>query len=112
MGFSEEHKKQVETMLVEAVITALESGDLAEGDLPAIGNAILSHIDSITSSQELVTFLKKLSSEWPFFSQVLEIEMGKVKAIEEAAVANDVLHMASQGQIEEALQLAKTMTDQ
>lgn len=56
-------------------------------------------------------FLRDLSSKWSIFTKLLVLESGEVKEKTEDKVAEDVLKMAKEGKIDEAIGLAKTMTE-
>lgn len=111
MEFTEEHKNRIERAIVETVISALENGNLAESELSQIANFVLEKIDQIKTHDELVIFLSDLSSRWPIFTNLETLEKGEIEEKVEDEVAEGVLTLAQSGKIEEAVNLAKTITD-
>ena len=105
-----EHKKKIYNDIVEVIITALEKNELSSSEIPKIANFVLVQIDAVNNHEDLITFLKNLSNKWPIFENIEEIEKGEVKDQKEEEVAEGVLQMAKSGNVEEAINLAKTMT--
>ena len=106
-----EHKKKIYNDIVEVIITALEKNELSSSEIPKIANFVLVQIDAVNNHEDLITFLKNLSNKWPIFENIEEIEKGEVKDQKEEEVAEGVLQMAKSGNVEEAINLAKTMTE-
>ncbi len=111
MDFTEEHKHDIEMRIVRRIILAIEKQELTSADLPNIADLILARIDTIKTQDELAEFLTELSARWSVFKDVLEIELGRVKSNLEKKIARDVLNLANAGNIEEAIRLARTMTE-
>lgn len=109
-SFTEEHKKEVEWKLVDVIISSLKQEMLTEEELPVVSSYILDNIKHVKTHDELMVFLRDLSNRWPIFSPVLVLESGEVKEKVEDQVALDVLKLAKENKIEEALKLAKTVT--
>lgn len=110
MEITLEYKNEVERKIVEIVMQALERGMLQQQDLPPIGEFVLDRIDKIKNHQELFQFLDDLSHKWSIFDPLLTLEKGRVKDAKEDEVFRNVLTMAKSGKVEEAISLAKTMT--
>lgn len=110
MDFTESHKKEIEKQIVEAIITSLDKDNLKTTELPNIANFVLERIDNIKTHNELILFLGELARIWPVFVNLTAIEKGEVKEIKEDEVAQSVLTLAKSGKIDEAINLAKTMT--
>lgn len=111
MDFSPDHKKEIETNIVQAIITALEGNGLSKDELPKIADFVLERIDSVKNHDGMVAFLDELSSTWPIFINIASIEKGEVKEKVEDEVTEGVLTLAKSGKIDEAIDLAKTMTE-
>lgn len=108
---TKEYKEEVEKNIVEVVIAELKGNNLEQSELPLIADFVLEKIDKIEKQDELLNFLQELSSRWPIFSKIEALEKGKVKDSEEDQVTRNVLNLAKTGKIEEAIDLAKTMTN-
>ena len=108
MELTEEHKKEVERKLVEVIIDSLEKNLISVGDKDAISAFILQRMLSVRTHEELITFLRELSSKWSIFSPLLVIESGEVKEKNEDRVVDKVQSLTQEGKIDEAINMAKT----
>lgn len=111
MDFTQEHKNEIERKIVEAIIAGLENKSLLESQLSEIADFVLQRIDAVKNQDELLAFLADLSSKWSIFNNVKLTEEGEVKAEAENEVAKGVLDLAKSGKIDDAIDLAKTMTN-
>lgn len=111
MDFTEERKKNLENNLVETMLAGLDREEITQEDLPVIATFILDRIDTITSQDDLMQFLRDIAAQWQIFSRILVLESGELKEQKEGQVAQGVLSLAKVGKIEEAISLAKTMTN-
>lgn len=112
MQVTEHHKEEVERRIVEAMIRGLEEGKLTTQESSTIAGIVLGRVDTIATQDAMAEFLTELSAKWPIFQPLMQIELGKVRSILEQKIAHDVLQLAHSGNIEEAIKLAKTMTEQ
>ncbi len=111
MDFDAQHKKKIEDEIAEAIIDALEDKKISEGDATQISDFVLRKIDLIKTHEELTSFLTELSQNWPVFESLGKIEQGEEQEVKEGAVAADVAELANEGKIEDAINLAKTVTE-
>lgn len=112
MPLLEQHRKELEHRIVDTMITALEKNEVSEDELTDIAGFVLERIDTLGNEDQAAEFLTELSAKWGFFKPILVLELGKVKSEVEKKIARDVLSLANSGNIEEAIRLAKTMTEQ
>ncbi len=112
MNFTMHHKTDVERQIVEAIASALDKKELTEEQLPEISSFILSRIDLITDSDELLVFLSDLSNKWPSFINILDIEKGKIKEITEQEAAVKAAELIKNGSIDDAMNLVKNTNSQ
>lgn len=110
MQLSQERRDDVEKQIAELVIKGLREGTIQDQDLSPIGKFVLEKIDTLQTEELMVVFLTELSQKWSLFSNILTIEKGKVTDQTENQVAQDVLGLAKEGKIDEAVDLAKTAT--
>lgn len=103
-------KEEIQTRIVEAMISALEKQEVNPEEISTIAAFVLDEIDKATTQEELLQFLRDLSSKWTIFTPVLVIESGEARDEKEDQVTKDVLHLAKNNKLDEAIQLAKTMT--
>lgn len=110
MDFTQEQKNKIEGEIVDVIISKMENNNLTEEDASLIADFVLSKIDAIKSNDETMLFLKELSTKWPFFENIAIIEGGEIKDKKEDVVAQEVLKLTKNGKINDAISLAKTMT--
>lgn len=82
MVITNEFRDQIGKRLTQRIGDAVESGELIVEDVPDCCDAILAVIDTITSHDQMIAFLKKLSSHWPFFATILETEEHNTATVE------------------------------
>lgn len=111
MDFTAQHKREIEGKIIDVITHSLEQGKLAEDDLPKIADFVLGRVDALKDHEELVAFFYELSKKWPIFDNLEDLERGEVKEVIEDKVEEQVLTLAKNGKIEEAIKLAKSLTD-
>ena len=111
MDVTEAHKTEVERKILEAEIDALENDQLSEAELPEIADFVLARIDQIHDHDQLVKFLDELSAKWSFFDNIEQLERGEVTEAKEDRVEQEVLELVKSGKVNEAINLAKTVTE-
>lgn len=111
MQLSQEQRDAIEKSIAELIIKGLREGLIQEEDLSPIGKFVLEKIDIIQTEEQMVAFLTELAQKWPLFSNILTIEKGKVTENSESQVAQNVLDLAKEGKIDQAVDLAKTATE-
>lgn len=111
MEVTARHKEEIEKKIIEGIIDALENDKVAEAELPEVADFVLARIDQIQNHDQLVKFLDELSAKWPFFEGLEQIERGEVTEAKEDQVEQEVLKLAKSGKVNEAINLAKTVTE-
>lgn len=111
MELTPQHKKEVETKLVETIADALGKNSISTDNQKEISDLILSKMPNIKTHEELTVFLRELSAKWQIFTPLLTTEAGEVKEKAEEKVAEKVEDLTQAGKIEEALETAKAATD-
>ncbi|MCL5433148.1 MAG: hypothetical protein M1524_03510 [Patescibacteria group bacterium] len=109
--FTDEQKNEIEKRIVETAIDGIERNVLAEDQLALISSFVLEKIDNIKNTDELIFFLKELTSKWEIFSQIQSFIERQGNIQQEAKVAEDVSRLANDGKIDEAISLAKATTN-
>ncbi|MCL5970765.1 MAG: hypothetical protein M1450_04690 [Patescibacteria group bacterium] len=107
MELSEEHRREVERKIVGTIITGLEQNTLPNSEFEKVASFILDKMKNVKTHEELVLFLRDLSSKWSIFTSLLVIESGELKEEMEEKAADKVLSLAKEGKVEDALSLAK-----
>jgi hypothetical protein len=111
MDVTESHLVEIEKSIIEVIVRSLEEQKLSEQDLPKIAEFVLNGIKNIKDHEQIVAFLYGLSSNWPVFDHLEEIERGEMQDTIEDKGEKEVLSLAKNGNIEEAIRLAKSMTE-
>ena len=99
-------KKLIEQHVVERMISALDRDEIKDTDVPDIADFVLKGVDSITSEEEKMAFLRELASKWRIFTGLLVTQSGEVREKVEDEVAGGVLALAQHGKIEEVLNIS------
>lgn len=110
MDALQNHKEEVQRKIVESIISGLENNLLTKEELPVTADFVLERMDKIASHEELINFVSELSSRWTVFANIAKLEQGEVKEQKEDKITQEVLQLAKSGQIDEAVDLAKTAT--
>ncbi|MBU4016288.1 hypothetical protein KJ980_01655 [Patescibacteria group bacterium] len=110
MQLSQERKDEVLKAIAELIIAGLKDGSIVEDDLFPIANFVLEKIDTLATEEQMVVFLSELAQKWPVFSKIYSHEKGKVLEHTENLAAQNVMDLAKEGKIDEAVDLAKSVT--
>ncbi|MBI2032060.1 MAG: hypothetical protein HYV38_02675 [Candidatus Levybacteria bacterium] len=104
---SEERLSEIESLILERLLTEWEEGSISEAESAEIANFVLDELDFVYTEEDLMFFLQDLTSKWKFFANILSIETGKHSEQESSELAKDALQLAREGKIDDALSLAK-----
>lgn len=106
-----QHKNEVMLKLAETVANALEQDLATTEEVDALSPYVLENIDKINTHDELIKFLRELSSKSPIFSYLLVTESGEVKKKEDENVADKAEDLLKTGQVDAALDMVKEATN-
>lgn len=110
MQLTQDIKEEILNLIADQLPIGLEDGSIKEEELEQIAGFVLDKIENIQTEEELREFFKELAEKWPAFTKLKVIEVSKItKRIEDQA-ALDVLKLAREGKIDEAMSLAKSVT--
>lgn len=110
MQLSQERKDGVLKEIADLIIAGLKDGSILEDDLFPIASFVLEKIDVLATEEQMVVFLSELAQKWPVFSKIHTHEKGKVLEHTENIAAQNVMDLAKEGKIDEAVDLAKSVT--
>lgn len=110
MALTDEHLIEMEDAILDTIITALEQSTLPSDDMPELSTFILDRFYELQTEEELVAFLRELSSKWRIFTHVLVLETGEAREQREAQLLKHALSLMKEKKIDEALAVAKTGT--
>lgn len=106
----DQHKKDIEKMIVDAIILGLENQQVQEKDLSRIADFVLSNIDNIQTQEQMIKFVDEISLRWPIFENIREIERGVIQKNQESQVAKQALNLIKSGRFQEAANLTVQAT--
>jgi len=106
-----EHVKEIERKILEAIVQGLERKQLLAADIPEIANFVLAKVAKCNSHNELISGLDELSQKWPIFKGILQLEQGEIAEAKEDSAEEEVLRLAKTGQVDAAINLAKSFTE-
>lgn len=104
------HKQNIDKKIVDKALTEFGNGNITEDDLKEIADFTVEGLKSINNKADLKNFLDSLSDRWTIFKIIATIEEMSNKDKLENEVYSGVLELAKNGQTEEAIRLAKSVT--
>ncbi len=107
MEFTQDHKKKVEKMIVDATIDALGQEIIPESELQPIAQFVLAEIDAIKTMDELTNFLEELSARWNFFLPIERFLEAEVRHEDEKELITKAEDMIKNGDVNQALEVLK-----
>ena len=107
----QKHIEGVERKLLVDLMKQMETKEFTDEEIKEMSTFVLEKVDSAKDNNELIAVLDELSKKWPFFENIEQLERGIVGDVHEDIVTNNVLELAKNGNIEEAIAMAKTVTD-
>lgn len=79
---SSEYKNTVGIKLTQRLGLALEQDEVEVEEVEDISSTILEAFQAIQTQEEMDTFLQRLSTQWPFFTDVVTEEKNRRSAID------------------------------
>lgn len=114
MDLSQDHIKEVDRRLVETIITALREDFLTADEYDEVADFVvkgMDNVETVKTQDELLRFLRELSSKWKIFTHVLVVESAATRDTAEDKVYENAVALAESGNIEEAVAVAKSATE-
>lgn len=105
---TDEEKEKIHGLILDAIEDALEEKKIEEQEVQKIATFVTENIKSIGSHEALVKFLLDLSSRWPVFQNIYQVEQGKEKEEETQAIVDKAVELTKEGKIEEAINVARS----
>lgn len=111
MNDIESKKKELENAIVDTMLSAAKNQAVADEELSVIATVVLDKIDDIYDETDYRNFLRDLTSRWEIFNPLLTLELSKDKEkMEQEAIKQALMHV-QQGNIDKALEMAKSGTN-
>lgn len=104
------YKDQLQEKIVDTMIHAVETEQINEDTMSEIAAYVLDHMDPVTDKNTAVPFLQELAARWNIFTNLYHLEQGEILEQKEDAVTQDVLALLENGKIDNAIELAKSVT--
>lgn len=106
-----QQKTEIERAIVEELLQQVDAKTITLEESMPIVNYCLEKIKPLTTKEEITAFLTALSAEWPMFNKLLIIENAKEKEANKDEVVDEIVSLAKDGKLDEALSVAKTATN-
>ncbi len=106
-----QQKTEIERAIVEELLQQVDAKTITLEESMPIVNYCLEKIKPLTTKEEITTFLTSLSAQWPMFNNLLTIENAKEKEANKDATVDEIVSLTKAGQLDEALSVAKTATN-
>lgn len=104
------YKDQLQGKIVDTMIHAVETEQITEDTMSEIAAYVLDHMDTVIDKNTAVPFLQDLASHWNIFTMLFHLEQGEIQEQKEDEVTQDVLALLENGKIDNAIELAKSVT--
>jgi hypothetical protein len=111
MNSLQEHKRQIEKQIVDKALSEYGEGKITREQLKQIADYTVDAMSKIQNHAHVISFLNALSTHWTFFQGLAMVEEGEQRDLEETEVHSGVLTLAQNGKIDDAIKLAKSMTE-
>ena len=92
---------------MELIADALEQDMIPSKEVPSLSSFIVKEMEKVNTHEELINFLRVLSSKWSVFSYLLVVESGEVQEKKDEEVAEAASELAKEGKIDEALNIVR-----
>lgn len=119
MDTYEAYKDKIGIRIANIIGEGLLQLKITEEDAEQIGKYVLENIDLAKTNSELLDFVTNLSAKWPIFNSILtssdqaQVPLPTVNPVQEKT--DQIIHTAEdllkENKIDEALQVAKTATE-
>jgi uncharacterized protein YdaT len=112
MQLSQEKKDKLEREIIEIIANCLEKDLIKETDVPPIVTFYGEKIDNAQSEEDLQAFISEFVQKWPVFNALKIPADQNATEKNEQQITQNVVNLAKEGKLEEAVDLAKTVTEQ
>jgi hypothetical protein len=107
MEITKDQLIKLEQRLGELHLMGITQGTITKDQTPVIARYILDNIESIETGVDLRGFLERLIIGWPVFAPLLKEFEQNGKILEDQELADQMIFLARDGKIEDALKLVK-----
>lgn len=111
MDTLQSHKREIEKQIVDRALAEYADGKITREQLKQIADYTVDAMGKIQTHAHIASFLSTLSSHWTFFQGLAMVEEGEQRGLTETEVHSGVLTLAQNGKIDDAIKLAKSMTE-
>ena len=112
MQISQERKDELDRAIASLIADLIEKETLQEYELGKIVDFYGARIDASQTEEDIQNFIFDFVEKWPVFAALKTTEHNNNVQKTEEEITQDVLSLAKEGRLEEAVGLAKTVTDQ
>lgn len=108
MDSLKDKKNQIEQEITQVILNQIEKETLTVDESSEIVGFCLEKIQAVNTEEEMASFLADISVKWPIFSGIVSLEQGKAKEEQKDEAVDNVVSLVKTGNIEEALNMAKS----
>lgn len=101
--FTEDYRNKIGYQLTLRLAQAIKNKEIGVVEAPFISKQILNNIDKINSHDEMVAFLTKLVEDWPFFSNILTLELSEEEEKISQEKIKEIQQLLRDGKIDEVV---------
>lgn len=113
MQLTDDRKRGIERKIVGVLIKGLYENVVTLADLPQMSGYLFENMIRVTNQEQLMAFLKDISSRWEIFTSVFDeenIPLENMPQDEKNKTVQDIANLARDGEIDEAIDMAKKTT--
>ena len=110
MELTSEYKEAIAKQLLSLMTKALQENTVTELDLQEMAEWFSLRTKTMTTRAEMTAFIAELAAKWPVLAPLVTLETAKAKEAEEVQVAQNVTELVRTGNLDDALQVAKSAT--
>lgn len=107
MDTTQTKRKELEERMVQIILAEIEKNTLTIDQAKEITTFWLSKSSTLSTEEELMSFVNDSADKWPIFSQMALAQQTEPLKEKEVKIADDVVSLVRDGRIEEAVSLAK-----
>jgi hypothetical protein len=104
------HKYEVEKAIVQILLTQLDAKQISLSESHEIAEFCLEKLKYIATEEDINNFISQLVMQNVMFKDIATIENAKTKENSDQQAVNRALDLAKEGNLDEALNVAKAAT--
>ncbi len=111
MPLSLDKTNQIYQHILDAVVSGLESKEIEAYEATEIAEYVLDNVERLQSEVEIGVFYKELAELWPFLDVLTSEQATETQEKMVSEATEGALALLQHGKVEEAISMAKAVTD-